>query len=83
MRQRSIDDYPGGNLILESNAAYRPPAVPVAVTARVDIGTTKVQAVSDGTTANRTRPVEAVDAGTAQGTAIDIARPHKVVGIRA
>ncbi len=82
MRQRSIDDYPGGNLILASNAAYRPPVVPVVVTARVDIGTIKEQVVSVGTTANRTRPGEAVDAGTAQGTAIDIARPHKVVWIR-
>ena len=83
MRQRSIDDCPRGNLILASYAAYRPPVVPVEVTARVDIGTTKVQVVSVGTTANRTRPVAAVGAGIAQGTAIDTARPHKVVGIRA
>ena len=63
-------------LLLASNAAYRPPVVPVVVTARVDIGTIKVQVVSVGTTANRTRPVVAVDAGIVQGTAIDIARPH-------
>ena len=68
---------------LARNAAYRPPVVPVVVTARVDIGTIKEQEVSEGTTANRTRPVAAADAGIAQGTAMDIARPHKIVGIRA
>ena len=70
---------------LARHAAHRPPEVPVADTARVDIGTIKVQAVSVGTTANRTRPVVAVDAWTVQATVIDIidiARPHKVVWIR-
>lgn len=53
------------------------------VTGWVDISTIKGQSVSVGTTANSTRPVEAVDAGTVQGTAIDTARPHKVVRIGA
>ena len=68
---------------LASNTAYRQPAVPVAVEGWVDISTIKAQVVSAGTTANRTRPVEAEDAGTVQGTAIDEARPHKVVRIGA
>ena len=68
---------------LASNTTHTPPDVPAVVTGWVDISTTKAQAVSVGTTANRTRPVEAVDAGIGQGTAIDTARPHKVVGIGA
>ena len=83
MRQRSINDYPVRHLILASNTAYRPPVAPVEVTGWVDISTSREQVVSDGTTANRTRPVAAVDAGIVQGTAIDIARPHKVVRIGA
>ena len=81
MRQRSIDDCPRGNLILASYAAHRPPVVPEAATGWVDISIIKAQEVSDGTTANRTRPVDAVDAGIVQGAAIDIARPYKVVRI--
>ena len=73
----------GGNLILASNTAYRHPVIPVVDTGWVDISTIKDQAVSVGTTANRTRPVVAVDAGIAHGTATDKARPHKIVGIRA
>ena len=69
-------DSQDGNAALASDTAYRPPVVPVVVTGRVDIGTIKVQVVSVGTTANRTRPVVAVDAGIVQGTAIDIAGPH-------
>ena len=67
---------------LFSDTAHRPPEVPVVVAGWVDSSTIKAQAVSEGTTANRTRPVEAEDAGTAQGTATDIARPHKVVRAR-
>ena len=73
----------GGNLTLASNTAYRPPEVPVVVTGWVDSSTIKAQEVSVDTTANRTRPVVAVGAGIVQGTAIDIAGPHKVVRIRA
>ena len=73
----------GSNLILASNTAYRPPVVPVAAKGWVDTSATKAQVVSVGTTANRTRPVVADDAGTVQVTAIDIARPHKVVRIGA
>ena len=65
-----------------SNAAYRPPVGPEVTTGWVDISTSKAQEVSVYTIANRTRPVEAVDAGSVQGAAIDIARPHKVVWIR-
>ena len=66
-----------------SNTAYRPPVVPADVTGWVDTSSIKVQDVSVGTTANRTRPVAAVDAGRVQGTATDNARPHKVVRIGA
>lgn len=70
-------------MTLASDAAYRPPVVPAVATGRVDNGTIKVQGEGVGTTADRTRPVEAAGAGIAQGTAIDIAGPHKIIRIRA